>query len=217
MTGQTKKIEFKNCPKSCGYKRQALPAIHNDEDEDPIPEIEEDANVYIRRMMIEEEEDRLFYASIRASETPFPKVLSRKKLLKKKWNNRVLIPDQYKEFSSVFSKSSFDELPEKRKWDHAIELKDDFKEKFTKVYPLNPHEQKQLDEFIEENLATGRIRPSKSPMASPVFFIKKKDGSLRLIQDYRALNEMTIKNRYPLPLISELLDKLKKSQILHGT
>ncbi len=125
-----------------------------------------------------------------------------------------LIPDEYKEFSSVFSKSSFDELPEKRKWDHAIELKDDFKEKFTKVYPLNPHKQKQLDEFIEENLATGRIRPSKSPMASPVFFIKKKDGSLRLIQDYRALNEMTIKNRYPLPLISEPPRQAQKSQIL---
>ncbi len=207
----TKKIEFKNCPKSCGYKRQALPAIHNDEDEDPIPEIEEDANVYIRRVMIEEEEDRLFYASIRASETPSQRFY-REKTPKEEMEQSGLIPDQYKEFSSVFSKSSFDELPEKRKWDHAIELKDDFKEKFTKVYPLNPHEQKQLDEFIEENLATGRICPSKSPMASPVFFIKKKDGSLRLIQDYCALNEMTIKNRYPLPLISELLDKLKKAR-----
>ncbi len=115
-----------------------------------------------------------------------PKGFYREKTPKEEMEQSGLIPDQYKEFSSVFSKSSFDELPEKRKWDHAIELKDDFKEKFTKVYPLNPHEQKQLDEFIEENLATGRIRPSKSPMASPVFFIKKKDGSLRLIQDYRA-------------------------------
>ncbi len=162
-------------------------------------------------MMIEEEEDCLFYASIRASETPSQKFY-REQTPKEEMEQLGLIPDQYKEFSLVFSKSSFDELPEKRKWDHAIELKDDFKEKFTKVYPLNPHEQKQLDEFIEENLVTGRIRPSKSPMASPVFFIKKKDGSLRLIQDYRALNEMTIKNQYPLPLISELLDKLKKAR-----
>ena len=49
-------------------------------------------------------------------------------------------------------------------------------------------------------------------MASPVFFIKKKDGSLRLVQDYRALNEMTVKNRYPIPLISELVNKLRKAK-----
>ncbi len=58
-------------------------------------------------------------------------------------------------------------------------------------------------------METGRIRPSKSPFASPFFFVKKKDGTLRPVQDYRKLNEMTIKNRYPLPLISELIDKLR--------
>jgi len=70
-------------------------------------------------------------------------------------------------------------------------------------------EQKELDAFLEENLCTGRIHPSKSPMAAPVFFIKKKDGSLRLVQDYRALNSMTVKNKYPLPLISELMSQLR--------
>jgi len=66
-------------------------------------------------------------------------------------------------------------------------------------------EQKELDAFLEENLRTGRIRLSKFPMAAPVFFIKKKNGSLRLVQDYRALNSMTVKNKYPLSLISELM------------
>ena len=74
--------------------------------------------------------------------------------------------------------------------------------KSSKVYPLSPVEQKELDSFLEENLCTGRIRPSKSPMAALVFFIKKKDGSLWLVQDYQALNSMTVKNKYPLPLIS---------------
>ncbi len=78
-----------------------------------------------------------------------------------------------------------------------------------KVYPLNRNEQAELDKFLDENLSSGRIRPSKSPMASPFFFVKKKDGKLRPVQDYRKLNEMTIKNRYPLPLISELMDKLR--------
>jgi len=73
---------------------------------------------------------------------------------------------------------------------------------------LAPNEQKELDQFILENLQTGRIHPSKSPMALPVFFIKKKDGSLHLIQDYHALNAMTVKNRYLLPLISDLINQL---------
>ena len=66
-----------------------------------------------------------------------------------------------------------------------------------------------MDSFLEENLCTGRIRPSKSPIAAPVFFIKKKDGSLRLVQDYQALNSMTVKNKYPLPLNSELVSQLR--------
>jgi len=69
-------------------------------------------------------------------------------------------------------------------------------------------EQKELDFFLEENLHTGRIHLSKSPMAAPVFFIKKKDGSLQLVQDYRVLNFMTVKNKYPLLLISELVLQL---------
>jgi len=78
-----------------------------------------------------------------------------------------------------------------------------------KVYPLALMEQKELDQFLKENLETGRIHPYKSPMASLVFFIKKKDGTLQLVQDYRALNAMTVKNKYPLPLISELINKLR--------
>jgi hypothetical protein len=119
------------------------------------------------------------------------------------------IPHHLREFASVFSKESFDVLPESRPWDHAIELIPDAKAASCKVYPLSPVEQKEMDAFLRGNLESGRIRSSKSPMASPVFFIKKKDGSLRLVQDYRALNAITVKNRYPLPLISELVNKLR--------
>jgi transposase InsO family protein len=119
------------------------------------------------------------------------------------------IPDYLRDFQDVFSKASFDSLPDRKIWDHAIELLPDARTSNCKVYPLSPREQAELDAFLEENLRTGRIRPSKSPMASPVFFVKKKDGSLRLVQDYRALNAITIKNRYPLPLISELTNQLR--------
>jgi hypothetical protein len=119
------------------------------------------------------------------------------------------IPPHLRDFHAVFAKESFDDLPEHKPWDHAVELAPDANPKSCKVYPLAASEQKELDAFLKENLESGRICPSKSPMASPVFFIKKKDGALRLVQDYRALNAMTVKNKYPLPLIPELIAKLR--------
>jgi len=89
--------------------------------------------------------------------------------------------------------------------DHAIELTPGFKPTDCKTYPLSQQEQKDLQEFIDENLRTGCIRPSKSPMASPFFFVKKKDGNFALHKIIESLTNLTIKNRYPLPLISELL------------
>ena len=100
-------------------------------------------------------------------------------------------------------------LPEPREWDHAVEIIPGSNPTGCKVYPLSPVEQKEMDAFLKENLETGQIQPSKSPMSSPVFFIKKKDGSLQLVQDYRALNAITVKNKYPLPLISKLINKLQ--------
>jgi hypothetical protein len=70
-------------------------------------------------------------------------------------------------------------------------------------------EETEMDAFLEEALATGRIRQSKSPLGALVFFIKKKDGRLRFVQDYRALNAITRKNQYLLPLIDDLIHRLK--------
>ena len=96
----------------------------------------------------------------------------------------LTLPDCVKGFESVFAKEDFDILLEHRQWDHVIELIPGSEPKSSKVYPLSLVGQKELDSFLEENLHTGRIRPSKSPMAAPVFFIKKKDSSLWLVQDY---------------------------------
>jgi hypothetical protein len=70
-------------------------------------------------------------------------------------------------------------------------------------------EQTEMDAFLEEALATGHIRQSKSPLGALVFFIKEKDGKLCFVQDYRALNAITRKNRCPLPLIDDLIHQLK--------
>jgi len=109
------------------------------------------------------------------------------------------LPAYVTEFQSVFAKKDFDILPKHCKWNHAIELTPGAEPKSSKVYSLSPLEQVELDAFLEENLRTGRIRPSKSSIAAPVFFIKKKDSSLHLVQDYRALNAVTVKNKYLLP------------------
>ena len=101
-------------------------------------------------------------------------------------------------------------MPEQKKWDHPIDLKPDFVPKDSHIYPMNPEECQKLREFLDENLKKGYIRPSTSPQASPFFFVSKKDSKkLRPCQDYRRLNTGTIKNAYPLPRISDLLDKLK--------
>lgn len=120
-----------------------------------------------------------------------------------------LVPSYALAFRDVFEKESFDSLPDHREWDHAIELTGEAKSIHRKLYPLSPAEQAELDKFLEENLSSGRIRPSKSPMAAPFFFVKKKDGSLRPVQDYRYLNSITVKNKYPLPLVDDLIHQLK--------
>ena len=89
-----------------------------------------------------------------------------------------MLPKPYLDFWDVFSKESFDEIQEWKQWDHVINLKPESQLFSTKVYPMSPIKQKELNDFLEENLSSGRIRPLKSLMASPVFFVKKKDGKL---------------------------------------
>jgi len=123
---------------------------------------------------------------------------------------KVKLPEVYAEYRMVFEKEDSEQMPEHKSWDHAIDLKPDFILKDCKVYSLSPEEQKEQDKFLEENLRKGYIRPSKLLMASPFFFVSKKDSKkLRPCQDYRCVNEGTIKNAYPLPRVDELLDKLK--------
>ena len=119
------------------------------------------------------------------------------------------VPMEYHEFLDVFDEVKANQFPEFRTWDHKIEMKPGFEPKSFKTYNLTPEEQVELEKSLKENMEKGYIQPSQSPMASPFFFIMKKDGKLRPCQDYCYLNDWTIKNTYPLPLISEIMDKLK--------
>ncbi|THH01445.1 hypothetical protein EW145_g6909 [Phellinidium pouzarii] len=119
------------------------------------------------------------------------------------------IPKKFHKYRKVFEKEASEHLPARKPWDHEIKLKPDFVQKRAKIYNLSPDEQQELDAWLEENLRKGYIRPSKSPMTSPVFFVDKKDKSKRMVTDNRYLNSGTIKNAYPLPLISEIIDKVR--------
>ena len=101
-----------------------------------------------------------------------------------------MIPEPYRKLKQVFSEEASERLLAHKPWDHAIELIPGAPETMhTKVYPMSP-----LDQFLQDNLCRGYIHPSKSPLASPVFFDKKKDGKLCFVQDYCKLNEFTVKN-----------------------
>ena len=123
-------------------------------------------------------------------------------------NEELVLEDLHK-FSDVFDENKANQFPESNVWDHKIKMKEGFEPKSFKDYNLTPEEQKELDKFPDENLKKGYIWPSQSSIASPFFFIKKKDDKLQPCQDYRYLNDWTVKNAYPLPLISEIIDKLK--------
>jgi hypothetical protein len=126
---------------------------------------------------------------------------------------KVELPVPFKRFQGVFEKKNMEELPPSHSFDHRIDLDVDFVPKVAKVYPLNPKEHKACRNFVDKHLATGKIQPSKSPQAFPFFFVPKKDGSVRPCQDYRYINSHTVKNAYPLPLISDLVDCLRGSCI----
>ena len=98
-------------------------------------------------------------------------------------------------------------------WDHAIDIKEGFMPRKEKVYPLSREEREEVKEFVKEQLRKGYIQPSKSSQMVPVFFVGKKNGKKRMVQDYHYLNEWIIKNNYPLPLISDVLENIGTKKV----
>jgi len=120
-----------------------------------------------------------------------------------------LVPEEYHEFLPIFSEKEARILPPHRYVDHAIPLEEGVKPPFGRMYSMSDSELKEVRKWIDENLSKSFIRASSSSAASPILFVKKKDGSLRLCVDYRALNDITIKDRHPLPRIEETLNQIR--------
>ncbi|QRW18200.1 Retrotransposable element Tf2 protein [Rhizoctonia solani] len=123
------------------------------------------------------------------------------------------LPPQYHEFARVFGKEEFKVLPPHREYNISIDLIPDAKLSPGPIYGMTDAESKALKQHIDEELATGKIRPSTSSAGAPVMFVKKADGSLRLVVDYRKLNDVTHKNVYPLPRQDDLMAKLRHAKM----
>jgi transposase InsO family protein len=123
------------------------------------------------------------------------------------------IPPEYRDFLDVFSKKESDVLPPHRTIDHKIELLKDHDMGYSPLYKMSVGELQACRKYLIENLDKGFIVPSQSPFASPILFVKKPNGGLRFCVDYRKLNAVTKKNRYPLPLIDETLARVSRAKI----
>jgi hypothetical protein len=122
---------------------------------------------------------------------------------------RDLLPEELKDYADVFSPKEAEKLPSHRNYDHNIRLQEGKTPPFGLLYPISRNELIALKEWLEKNLRKGFIRSSSSSAVSPVSFVKKADGGLRFCVDYRKLNNIFVKNRYPLPLIKKSLNNLK--------
>jgi hypothetical protein len=122
------------------------------------------------------------------------------------------VPEEHWEYANVFSKETFDKLPARSEFDHAINLDKNFIPKHARPFLLSPREQKELDNFLKENLETGQINPSKSPQMVPFFAEKPDKSALRPIQDYRPSNAHTIQDCYPLSVLEDLPQHIGKAK-----
>ena len=120
---------------------------------------------------------------------------------------------EYSDYSNIFLAENVAELSKNTGMNkHAIKLEEGKQSPFGLIYSLEPVELETLKIYIKTNLANGFIWPSKSPAGAPILFNRKPDRSLHLYVDYRGLHNIIIKNWYPMPLNSELLDWLGRAR-----
>ena len=136
---------------------------------------------------------------------------------RKELENQELIeqklPSQYYDFKDVFSKAASDQLAPHRLYDLKIELEKNTNLGFSPLYQYSAEELRTCKQYLVENLSKGFVAQSQSPFAAPILFARKADGGLRFCVDYRKLNAVTKKDRYPIPLLDETLARISRAHI----
>jgi len=128
---------------------------------------------------------------------------------KAKW----LVPERFHKWIHIFGRKTSERMLTRKLWGHAINMKKGFVPRKGKVYPLSREEREKVHKFISEQLRKEYIRLSKSPQTVPVFFVGKNDGKKHIVQNYRYLNEWTVKNNYLLPLISDIIENIGTKRV----
>lgn len=126
---------------------------------------------------------------------------------------RSLVPSEFHGSLDLFKRASYESLPENREFDHAVELKSPELLRKARVYPLSHAQDQWLKDWIDKNKRIGHIEESKHWFGSPVFLVPKKNGEFRMVTDFRELNKQTVKDIYPLPRISTLLERIRTATI----
>ena len=123
------------------------------------------------------------------------------------------LPPQYREWAPIFGKEAQAALPDHGPQDMVIDLEPGTKPPSGKLYPLSPDELELLKEYLDEMIKNGKIRPSKSSAGAPIFFAKSPSGKLWIVVDYRGLNAIMVKDKYPLQLMTTLMEQVGTSKV----
>jgi len=126
---------------------------------------------------------------------------------------KEIVPQKFLKWKKIFGKVESERMLTRKVWDHTIDLKEIFKPKKGRIYLLFKNKKEEVQNFIEDQLRKGYIRLSKSPQILLVFFVSKKDREKSMVMDYHNLNDQTVKNNYPLLLITDLIDNMGSKQV----
>jgi len=214
IDGKTGEVKIKRCPEECGKQwrpKQGKLGWERQKEEEAKEGAGRKREERANKQKKKQKKERTMEVKRMAEEWEIWE--EEEETAKSEADAKKLVPEKFHKWIKVFGKKQSERMSTRKIWDHAIDMKEGFVLRKGKVYPLSREEREEVHEFIQEQLRKGYIRPSKSPQIAPVFFVGKKDGKKRMVQDYRYLNKWTIKNNYPLPLISDVIENIGTKRV----
>jgi len=123
------------------------------------------------------------------------------------------LPKRYWQYKELFEEKKAKILAPRISFNDAINLKEGAEPPWRPIYPISVHQLNELDKYLKKMVTEGKVADSESPYSAPILFVPKPNGGLRLCVDYRNLNKLTILNKYPLPLMDELRDRVVGAKV----
>ena len=198
-------VKFTRCPRECNRYEKVRRLKRRAKEGNQGRDMEEEMNEEEEELMSEED-----YMHVRGL-VKDTKIKGKELAENQGKTVEEMVPERFHAYLKVFSEEESRRMPTRKPWDHAIDLTEDFVPRKAKIIPQSRQEQEVLDKQLNDWLERGYIRPTKSPQTSSVFYAY--NPKMRMVTDYRPLNKHTIKNAYPLPLISDVIDKIGEAKV----